>query len=262
MRLGSGPLSEKTRETEMRGKRTVRDIVSSYGNLVVERERKKAREQRNVTRAMYQISQADPTNIVSVRQGNCRFCWGDNFEYQRADWELDRDLNRFLAANKKGHTFNPMGGGGWVKTRDPNPKCPNCLGEGESYVRIEDFRKLSTRDKALIAGIKIGKNGQVEEVKFHDKINAVNVYAKLEGMIIEKKLVKVLEATEEDLDQYFAANPVTIDANDPALASFTKQIEAQAEPAVTETEWVEVTQPVTETRGERIRRLKAQGVVR
>ena len=57
-----------------------------------------------------------------------------NHEYQRTDWELDRDLNRFLAANRKGLVFNQMGGGGFVKSRDPNPDCPICLGDGEEVV--------------------------------------------------------------------------------------------------------------------------------
>ena len=58
-----------------------------------------------------------------------------------------------------------MGGGGFVKSRDPNPDCPICLGDGEEVVRITDFRKLSARQKNLISGIKFGKGGVVNEIK-------------------------------------------------------------------------------------------------
>ena len=172
--------------------------------------------------------QADPTNIVSVRRGCCRWCWGENNEYQRTDWELDRDLNRFIASSKnKGLTFNQMGGGGYIKTKDPNPDCPICAGEGDTYVSIEDFRKLSSRDKQLIAGIKMTKDGnKVEEIKFHSKIDAINTFAKLEGMIIEKKVVRVLDATEEDLNEYFSN--VTIDHDDPELAAFIESAQDEA----------------------------------
>src|SRR3954454_18950418 len=137
--------------------------IRAFGDNAVRKHREEY-EQRRVRQAAYDIATADPTQIVSVRRCNCRWCWGTNFEYQRTDWELERDLNRFLAANRKGQTFNQMGGGGFVKSRDPNPECPICQGEGEELVRITDFRKLSARERNLIAGIKVGKGNVVEEI--------------------------------------------------------------------------------------------------
>jgi hypothetical protein len=207
-----------------------RQEVIRFGNNVV-RNHRSATEQRNVRKTAYHITQADPTNIVSVRRGNCRWCWGANNEYQRTDWELERDLNRHIASSRnKGKTFPELGGGGFIKTKDPNPRCPICAGEGESYVSIEDFRKLSLRDRSLIAGVKMSKTGQVEEIRFHNKIDAINTFAKLDGMITEKKVVRILEATEADLDQYF--NGTTIDHDDPDLAPFLAKM-ADAGPGVT-----------------------------
>ena len=175
---------------------------------------------------MFDIVVADPTEIVQVRRCNCRFCWGLNHEYQRTDWEIERDRNRFLTANQKNttaQTFRQMGGGGFVKWRDPNQNCPFCHGEGEEIARIADFRELSARERNLIAGVKFGKNGTVEEIRFHSKLDAIAQFAKIDGMITQKKTIRVIEATEEDLDAYFAQNDVTINHDDPYFASLIEK---------------------------------------
>jgi phage terminase small subunit len=214
---------------QVRGARTqqrdydMRQSIRAFGDHAIRKHREEY-EQRRVRQAAYDIATADPTQIISVRRCNCRWCWGLNHEYQRTDWELERDLNRFIAANRQGITFNEMGGGGFVKSRDPNPECPICLGDGEEVVRITDFRKLSARQKNLISGIKVGKGGVVTEIKFHDKVQAINIFAKIAGMITEKKVLRVLEASEADLDAYFAQNGITLDHDDPELAPFIEKL--------------------------------------
>lgn len=200
--------------------------IRSFGDHAV-RKHQQEYEQRRVRQAAYDIATADPTQIVSVRRCNCRWCWGLNHEYQRTDWELNRDLDRFLAANRKdtnAQTFPQMGGGGFVKWGDPNPDCPICQGMGEEIGHIRDFRKLSTRERNLIAGVKFGKNGTVEEIRFHSKLDAIAQFAKIDGMITQKKVIRVLEASEADLDAYFAENGITIDHNDPELAPFVEKL--------------------------------------
>lgn len=55
-------------------------------------------------------------------------------------------------------------------TRDPNPECSECRGEGRGDVLIADTRKLSPAARALYAGVKITKEGL--EVKMHSKLDA------------------------------------------------------------------------------------------
>ena len=117
-----------------------------------------------------------------------------------------------------------MGGGGFVKWRDPNPDCPICQGMGEEIGHIRDFRKLSARERNLIAGVKFGKNGTVEEIRFHSKLDAIAQFAKIDGMITQKKTIRVIEATEQDLDAYFAQNGITLDYDDPELAPFIEKL--------------------------------------
>jgi hypothetical protein len=188
------------------------------------RKTREQRQQDRVRQTAYSIATADATQIVSIRRCNCRWCWGVNFEYQRTDWEIDRDLNRHAAATRQTKPFNPMGGGGFVKSRDPNPDCPICLGDGEEVARVADFRKLSISERNLIAGIKIGKGGTVEEIKFHNKIDAINTFAKIDGMITEKKVIKVIDASEAELDEYFNKHGITLDHDDPELAPFIDKL--------------------------------------
>lgn len=200
-----------------------RRSIRTFGDNAVRKHREEY-EQRKVRETAYQICIADATEIISIRRCNCRWCWSANYEYQRTDWEIECDLNRFLAANGTGVGFNQMGGGGYAKSRDPNPECPICLGNGEELARITDFRKLSARGRNLIAGIKLGKGGHVEEIRFHDKIAAINTFAKIDGMITQKKVIREVEPSERDLDDYFAQNAASIDHGDAGFASFVEKV--------------------------------------
>ena len=43
-------------------------------------------------------------------------------------------------------------------------------------------------------------------------------------MITQKKMIRVLEASEADLDAYFAQNGITIDHDDPDFAPFLEKL--------------------------------------
>jgi hypothetical protein len=87
--------------------------------------------------------------------------------------------------------------------------------------------------------VKFGKNGTVEEIKFHNKIDAINTFAKLDGMIIEKKIIRVVDATEQELNDYFKQHQATIDYDDPELAPFIAKMNG-ADPTVTDAEAVDI----------------------
>lgn len=61
-------------------------------------------------------------------------------------------------------------------TRDPNPECADCKGEGRGDVLIADTRRLSPAARALYAGVKITKEGL--EVKMHSKLDAAEKIAR------------------------------------------------------------------------------------
>lgn len=213
--------------------------MQKFGDKLIKRNREEI-EQRRVRQQALDLATFDPTRVVKVKRANCRWCWGANNEYQRTDWEMQRDLDRHIAASRRGITFNAMGGGGFNKWRDPNPDCPICFGRGEEIGFIQDFDKLSAKERNAIASVKFGKNGSVEEIKFHNKIDAINTFAKMDGMVVEKKVVRIIDATEEDLDEYFAKNGVTIDHNDPDFAPFLAKMIESPDQAVTDAESVDI----------------------
>lgn len=113
------------------------------------------------------ILTADPRELVDVKVGCCRNCYGEGFKYQRTVGEFNHDRERWAEANKEPEAFDEKGGIGYDPLRAPNGECPECGGDGAPRVVIKDTRTLSPGALALYAGAKHGKNGI--EVMLHDK---------------------------------------------------------------------------------------------
>lgn len=134
------------------------------------------------------IATGDTTEIVKARRLNCRHCWGFNFKYQRTDAEYAKECAeemQMASAMGRDAELDQFGGGnGFRYTADPNPDCPECSGEGVEDVFIADFRKLSPRQRKLIAGVKQGKHGI--EVQFRDQDAALKNLAQYLGLLVNK----------------------------------------------------------------------------
>lgn len=52
-----------------------------------------------------------------------------------------------------------MGGVGFSTRKDPNPDCPECDGNGESYEIFKDTRNLSPGAARLFEGVERTRNG-------------------------------------------------------------------------------------------------------
>ena len=122
---------------------------------------------------IWNIATADPRDLVEHKVGCCRYCWGKEFRYQRTDREFDdakrenEHARKTLAIEKRPPPFQPQGGNGFHKNREPNPDCPECGGDGVGRTVIHDTRGLSAGAASLFAGIKETKEGI--EVKVHSK---------------------------------------------------------------------------------------------
>lgn len=139
---------------------------------------KKVGEQAGITAErvlteIWNIATADPRDLVEHKVGCCRYCWGKDFRYQRTDREFDDakrandHARKTLAIEKRPPPFQPEGGKGFHKNREPNPDCPECGGDGVGRTVVHDTRNLSAGAASLFAGIKETKEGL--EVKFHSK---------------------------------------------------------------------------------------------
>lgn len=142
-----------------------------------------------VLREWLTLIKADPSEIVQMRRVCCRYCHGENGGYQRTQRERDAaylEWKRIPEANRG--EFDEMGGVGFNATREPNPECFECFGEGVEHLHIADTRDLSPGGRALLAGIKQTKEGL--EVKFHSKEKALENLAKHLGMLKDQIEVK------------------------------------------------------------------------
>ncbi len=149
-----------------------------------------------VLREAWNILTADARELVQVKVGCCRHCWGEGHRYQRTVAEYNHDHAEWLAkqsACKVQEDFEEQGGIGYTPLRAPHPECPECCGDGYSRVVLADTRKISPAAAALYAGAEQTKYGL--KVVMHDKVAAM------------EKLFKHLGLYEKDNEQ--KSDPLT-----------------------------------------------------
>lgn len=138
-------------------------------------------EAKDVLREIALVATADPREITEHYRGACRHCWGIHFKYQRRPSEYERDLADYLASNaaraKKGEVppdplglnFPIMGGVGFSTRKAPNPDCPECDGDGESYEQMKDTRALSPGAARLFESVERTRNGLKIHIRNREK---------------------------------------------------------------------------------------------
>jgi hypothetical protein len=211
-------------------KRAVIPFPDRYSEFARKRQEDEKRD-KVVLDKLYDILTADLSEVIQHRRVNCRYCHGVNFEYQRKDWEMERDLNNYISRGKNPGLFARLGEGGFDDNADPNPNCPNCHGHGIGKTYMNDTRYLSKKIKNAIASIKQTRQGT--EVKFHDWLKAFFLYAQMRGLIIERKQISVLDLSqmpEEQLDLLLLQSAPLIDHDDPELRPFVEMLQQKDRP--------------------------------
>lgn len=133
-----------------------------------------------VVQTLAQIATADPRELVEVKTGCCRCCWGEGFKFQRTLGEYNHDREQWLAKGKELSEFDDQGGVGFSPLKLPHPECPNCGGDGDARVVLKDTRQLSAKAAALYAGAKQTKYGI--EIQMHSQMEAWERLAKHLGL--------------------------------------------------------------------------------
>lgn len=126
------------------------------------------------------VALADARELVEVKTGCCRCCYGEGHKYQRTLLEMNTDRERWLDKSKDPAEFDEQGGIGFNPLLLPNAECPNCGGDGQARTVLKDTRKLSPAAVALYAGAKQTKEGI--EIKMHSKMDALEKLAKHVGL--------------------------------------------------------------------------------
>lgn len=166
--------------------------------LAIEKARREQQERTGITadrvlREIAAVALADARELVEVKTGCCRCCYGEGHKYQRTVGEMNRDREAWVEKGKNPAEFDEAGGIGFNPLLMPKDDCPICGGDGQARTVLKDTRYLSANATALYAGAKQTKDGI--EIKMHSKLDAI------------EKLAKHLGVYEKDNQQ--KADPLT-----------------------------------------------------
>ena len=134
-------------------------VLAAITDAIAERKKRLFITQDQVVTMWWQIANADPNELSSVRRVACGFCYGDNITFENDDDNDARDID---------------------PSRDPNADCGICRGEGAPHVHIADTSKLSPSAKLLYQGAKETKFGI--EIQMADRMKALDNVARHLGM--------------------------------------------------------------------------------
>lgn len=137
---------------------------------------------------VWKIATADPRELVQVRVGCCRHCYGEGHKYQRTVGEMNADKEKHAAAGKDLADFDEQGGIGFNPLLPPLPECTECGGDGQARTVLADTRALTPAAQALYAGAKQTKYGI--EVLMHSKMDAMEKVFKHLGLYKEDNTQK------------------------------------------------------------------------
>lgn len=133
------------------------------------------------------IAQADPRELIGLRVGCCRYCWGPGHAYQ---WRAREYREAFEAWERRpaSEVSTPppdmAGGLDFNHTKDPNPDCPECCGEGVERIVARDTSKLSKSALLLYGGVKSKRDGL--EIVMADRQKALEHACRIAGVYDDK----------------------------------------------------------------------------
>jgi phage terminase small subunit len=130
------------------------------------------------------LALADPRDLVSIHRGACRYCHGVDHDRQWTQGEYKNAFYEAKAADPNAAAPPLRGGLGYDFTREPNPECPECRGEGIERTIVKDTRKLSRGAAKLIAGVRKTKDGI--ELRSRDQDGALMALGKIVGVFIDR----------------------------------------------------------------------------
>lgn len=132
--------------------------------------------------SLVDVVNADPDELTGLRVGCCRHCYGDGHLYQ---WREPEYIVAVRKAERDDSELPDIGGGfGFNQTLPPDPNCPMCDGQGQTYQRPVDTSKLSAGARALFAGIK--PTAQGPHVLMRDRDKAQEAINKIIGAYVER----------------------------------------------------------------------------
>lgn len=137
------------------------------------------------------IATADPRELIGLKVGCCRFCYGDGHRYQWREREyieavekVEREAALYPERAKDLEYPDPAGGFGFWATHPPVPACPQCHGEGVERFVPRDTDNLSDGALLLYGGVKVKKDGY--EIITADRTKAAELAGRILGAFNDK----------------------------------------------------------------------------
>jgi len=158
-----------------------------------------------VVQDIRRVLTADPQEMSEHHRDCCRYCHGEDHDYQftRGEW---REAQRKHSDSGKRTELDARGGIGFDPRKPPVPDCPECHGRGVMTIIAHDTRTMSPAAAALYMGVKPGKHGT--EILMRSKDQARKDAAMWLGM--NKETINLLtkdvkDMTDEELKAFIAA---------------------------------------------------------
>lgn len=139
-------------------------VMAAINEAITERKNRLYITQDTVLLKWWEIANADYNELSSVRRVACGYCYGDTVSIDDSDGDDEsRDID---------------------PSRDPNPDCGICRGEGAPHVHIADTTNLSPTAKMLYQGAENTKFGI--KINTADRMKALDNVARHLGMFKDK----------------------------------------------------------------------------
>jgi phage terminase small subunit len=167
-------------------------VKKAIDAAIAERAERAQIEADDVLRIWWTLANADANELIELRRICCRFCHGENFDYQRTPAEMRKaKAGHEMLVQKARSTglpappaFEPLGGDGYNGSKRPNQCCPECHGDGVPIAFPKDTRELSEAARLLYDGVKVTNDGI--EIKLRDRTAALFNVARHLGMFDPK----------------------------------------------------------------------------
>lgn len=143
-------------------------------------------------RRFVDIATADPRELIGLKVGACRYCYGEEHGYQWREREyleaLDKAERDWKAAppSMRDQVRYPdvAGGFGFNATHPPVGDCPECHGEGVERFVPRDTDRLSDQALLLYGGVKAKRDGY--EIIIADREKALEMAGRIMGAFNDK----------------------------------------------------------------------------
>jgi phage terminase small subunit len=143
------------------------------------------------------IANADPRELIGLKVGCCRRCYGEGHEFQWRQHEYLEEMKKADLANEQRKALgwkgaiqpevpypDIAGGFGFNATLPPLEDCPHCHGEGVERFVPRDTDKLSDDALLLYGGVKVKKDGY--EIIIADQSKAAELAGRIMGAFNDK----------------------------------------------------------------------------